>query len=108
VQYGRSQIILITSLWESFNIAAAEALCCGCSLVGPHRDCIMRWFAAENCGTTAERYDRQGMVDALLTEIRAWEEGGAIRRESARFWLDRVAATSVARQIVRALRLGGK
>jgi len=105
--HGRSQLMVVSSRWESFNIAAAEALCCGCSIVGPHRIGSMRWFAADDCGTTAATYDLPGLTAALLREIKAWEEGRRKPERISALWRERVAAPSVARQIVQVLQLGG-
>ena len=103
--YNTSQIMLVTSRWESFNIAAAEALCCGCSIVGPGHIGSMRWFVSADSGTTADDYNAAGLACALEQECRAWETGGRDPARISELWREQLAAPKVARQIVRALRL---
>ena len=100
----QSQILIVSSFFEGFSIAAAEALCCGCSVVIPQRIGSMRWCTAEQCGSLAAPYDAGGMSEAVFKEIRAWDEG---RRDPVRIselWYGRIAAPNVARQILHALR----
>lgn len=70
-----AQIYYCPSAYESFNIAAAEALCCGCSVVAATRPTMasFRWFSSQNSGTLAASDDVTGHVQAILNEISLWE-----------------------------------
>jgi hypothetical protein len=72
----RAQISLCTSLTESYHTVSAEALCCGCSIIGP--DCpevpSMKWFATEPHGRIARR-ETTTMVEAIQHELTAWDNG---------------------------------
>ncbi len=49
----KAKIYLLTSHCETFNIAAAEALCCGCSVVGPAQIASASYFAGNQSGTAS-------------------------------------------------------
>jgi len=70
-------ISLCVSRSESFNLASAEALCCGCSVVGPARASTpsFPYFVSQNSGTLARNYTARGFVDAIEEERRLWNSG---------------------------------
>jgi glycosyltransferase involved in cell wall biosynthesis len=96
-----SQILLCTSRHESFHIASAEALCCGCSVVGPDvQDApAMPWFATEPHGRLAAR-DPIAMGQAVLDESGAWKAGKRNPSIISTTWKARVSAPQVAKQII--------
>jgi len=99
----RAQIILCTSRTESFHIASAEGLCCGCSVVGPAEIPSMRWFTAEQSGTLAADRSDLRLAEALGQELAAWRDG---RRDAARIsatWRSRCTARAVAAETLRLL-----
>ncbi len=71
------KISLCVSRSESFNLASAEALCCGCSIVGPARASTpsFPYFVSQNSGTLARTYTATGFVDAIEEEVRLWKCG---------------------------------
>jgi glycosyltransferase involved in cell wall biosynthesis len=71
----RSKIYLLTSHWETFNIAAAEALCCGCSMVGPAQIGSVSCFTANQSGTPSFRRTPDDLTDALVAEVDEWDNG---------------------------------
>lgn len=73
--YRRSKIYFLPSSWESFNIAAAEALCCGCSVVGPASMASVTYFASFQSGTPSYVRSPDHMTDTLLAEVDEWETG---------------------------------
>lgn len=75
VEYARSQVVLAPSRSESFNLAVAEALCHGCTLVGSGHISSFRYFASRNSGTLASSYTLNAFLDALNVETQAWENG---------------------------------
>jgi glycosyltransferase involved in cell wall biosynthesis len=73
--YQRSKIFFLPSYWESFNIAATEALCCGCSVVGPSKMASVNYFTSFQSGTPSHVRSPDHMTDALLAEVDEWEAG---------------------------------
>jgi len=71
----KAKIYLLTSHCETFNIAAAEALCCGCSVVGPSQIASASYFAGSQSGTPSYLRTPDHMTDALIAEVDLWEAG---------------------------------
>lgn len=101
--YQQSKIFLMTSRYESFNIAAAEALCCGCSAVGPVEIASVPYFTSEASGTVVCRQTCNHFLDALGTEVQAWETGRRNPEIISRKWLATVGSTAVAKQFLECL-----
>lgn len=100
----RAKIFLMTSRHESFGIAAAEALCQGCSVVGPAHIPSVRWFTSDHSGTISAKYNTKGMRAALAAEAKAWECGSnRDPKHIANRWRDRLSAQSVFEQLVQLL-----
>jgi glycosyltransferase involved in cell wall biosynthesis len=97
--YQKARILLVPSVWETFCIAAAEALCCGCSVVGASRISSMNWFVSRSSGTLASSYSVDRFVDALGTEIESWEMGSREAETIAEKWKKLLASEAVARNI---------
>ena len=95
-----SKIFLMSSRHESFGIAAAEALCAGCSVVGPPHIPSVPWFCGSDSGTVATTYSKTGLGDALEAEASAWETGMRDPLKISANWHSRVGAEAVARQLV--------
>lgn len=98
----RASISLCTSLRESYHIASAEALCCGCSIVGPDVSEIpsMKWFTEPNSGRLAAR-NAEAMTQALLEELQAWHDGARDANGISEIWAGRLQAPRVAELILR-------
>lgn len=93
-----SQVALCTSNHESFHIASAEALCCGCSVVAPDLPELpsLKWFVGESSGRLASRTP-ENLAQAVLDELSLWahqkRNPKTISSEwGARLHADRVAA----------------
>lgn len=98
-----AQIFLMTSRHESFNIAAAEALCAGCSVVAPPQIASASWFCGSDSGTVSTRYSASSLLDALEVERTAWAEARRDPVGIAATWRARVSARAVAESFVRIL-----
>ena len=96
---------LCTSRSESFNLAAAEALCCGCSIVGPNRPSTpsFSYFISQNSGTLAESYNAKGFVDALQHELMLWKSGRRSAESISAAWCERLHERNVVESILRHL-----
>jgi glycosyltransferase involved in cell wall biosynthesis len=98
--YKKSKIFFLSSRYESFNIAAAEALCCGCSVVGPVDIASVPFFAGEASGTVACRQRRDHFLDALGAEVQAWETGQRNPERISQKWVATVGSVAVAKKFV--------
>lgn len=94
-----SQTMLVTSRYESFHIAAAEALCCGCTVVGPAHIAPMRAFVAQTSGTLSPARNCTGLTTALRSELAAWREGRRDAAAISRHWRAEVTASAVATRL---------
>lgn len=97
----RARISLCTSLREGYHTVSAEALCCGCSVVGPDVPEVpsMKWFAVEPFGCMAERNERS-LSDAVVLEMNAWDKGLINPAEISRHWSCKLHAPRVAERIL--------
>jgi glycosyltransferase involved in cell wall biosynthesis len=98
--YRESRMIFFPSRFEGFPNSAVEALCCGCSVVGPAVIGSMNYCVTPACGTLACRRTPQDFADSLLAELSAWDRG---ERQPAQFsaWWQRTSwAPNVARRLL--------
>lgn len=104
-----SMVFYSPSAFESFGIAAAEALCCGCSVVAADSVSMasFAWFASESSGQLSVRDDEHGHASALIDEFREWDEGHRDAATIAATWGKRLHANEVAAQIGALVRNSG-
>jgi glycosyltransferase involved in cell wall biosynthesis len=97
-----SQVFFSPSAYESFSIAAAEALCAGCSVVAGRLVTMpsFDWFVSENSGRLAERDDATGHAEALSAELDAWNGGRRDAQRISETWCGRLHADKVAGRIL--------
>lgn len=93
-----SKVYLLTSHSETFNIAGAEALCCGCSVVGPAQIPSSSYFASCESGSVSYLRTPDHMADALGAEVDEWERGRRDPHRIATVWKERVGAPAVAQR----------
>lgn len=98
--YQRSKIFLMTSRFESYNIAAAEALCCGCSVVGPGDIASVPFFVSSASGTSACRQSAPHLLDALCAEADAWKLGQRDPDIISQKWLAAVGVQAVSKRVI--------
>jgi glycosyltransferase involved in cell wall biosynthesis len=104
-----SQVFYSPSAFESFGIAAAEALCSGCS-VAAGRSVSMasfEWFVSENSGTLAGKDDAAGHLSAVREELDAWDRSQRDAQRISDIWCDRLHADKVAAEVVDESKSGG-
>ena len=99
--YSRASVSLCTSVSESFHIASAEALCCGCSVVGPDVPELpsMKWFTDGPFGAIGER-SPEGLTRAVLSELEDWDAGRRDARRISAHWRALLSAPRVAESIL--------
>lgn len=96
-----ARILFATSRYESFHLAAAEALCCGCSVVLPKSIPTAASFAGCESGTAVETSSVRAITEALLTEAKTWDEGARHPESIAAHWRPIFAARSQAQTILK-------
>ena len=101
-----SQVFYSPSAYESFGIAAAEALCAGCSVVAARKVTMpsFEWFVSENSGRLAVRDDAAGHAAALSTELDTWDRGDRDAEVISETWCEQLHADKVAFQVAEMLR----
>lgn len=99
---AQCQIFYCPSAYESFGIAAAEALCCGCSVVAAHSISLesFQWFISEQSGTLARADTVIGHTEALIDELTAWHRGDRSAQQISDAWCQRLHADRVAQQVM--------
>ncbi len=97
-----SQVFYSPSAFESFGIAAAEALCSGCSVVAGQAATMpaFGWFVSENSGQLAAKDDETGHAKTLVDELELWEIGERDPSKISQIWCERLHSDRVAAKIV--------
>ncbi len=93
-----SKIYMLTSHSETFNIAGAEALCCGCSIVGPAQIPSSAYFAGKNSGTVSYLRNASHMSDALMAEVDEWNNQRRDPESISTQWIAELGAEAVAKR----------
>jgi glycosyltransferase involved in cell wall biosynthesis len=103
--FAASRIFYSPSAFESFGIAAGEALCSGCSVVAANLVSMgsFEWFAKDGSGTLAARDDETGHTEALRMELAMWREGKRNPTEISKQWSARLHERAVAERAVELL-----
>ena len=99
---AESEVFYSPSAFESFGIAAAEALCSGCSVVAGRSVSMaaFEWFVSENSGMLAEKDDAPGHLKALQDELNRWDQGARDPVRTAGVWCERLHADEVAKKLL--------
>ncbi len=97
-----ARIFYSPSAYESFGIAAGEALCSGCSIVAGRSISMasFEWFVSENSGTLATANDAEGHLLALMEELENWDRGRRNPLLISNTWCSRLHADKVAAQVL--------
>ena len=97
-----SQVFYSPSAYESFGIAAGEALCCGCSVVAGRSVSMasFEWFVSENSGQLAVPDDVQGHLQSLREELACWDQGHRNPEAISKTWGSHLHAGNVASRML--------
>lgn len=100
--FGRARVSLCTSLTEGYHTVSAEALCCGCSVVGPDVPEIpsMKWFTDGPYGRMAKR-NADALAEAVILELKAWDAGQRDPMAIGKHWGSMLHAPRVAERILK-------
>ncbi len=99
---GDARIFYSPSAYESFGIAAGEALCSGCSVVAGRSVSMasFEWFVSENSGTLAGTDDAEGHFAALTEELENWDRGRRNSLSISNTWCSRLHADRIAARVL--------
>jgi glycosyltransferase involved in cell wall biosynthesis len=95
-----SRVLFSASRYESFHLSAAEALCCGCTIVMNDSCPTAPLFAALGGGTVASGTGRHDLLRALLEDAGKWKRGEYDPVEISARCRNFFSPESVARQIL--------
>jgi hypothetical protein len=100
--YAESRILFCGSRFESFHIASAEAVCCGCSVVVAAHPLLSStaWFTDHDSGTLAKSRSLNDLVLALNNESFEWDKGNRDPEKISGHWYNQLSAPSVAQSIL--------
>lgn len=93
-----SQVFYSPSAYESFGIAAAEALCSGCSVVAGNSVALasFQWFTSAQSGSLAAADTPESHMSAILDELRHWDSRERNPAGISACWQNRLHAQNVA------------
>jgi glycosyltransferase involved in cell wall biosynthesis len=96
-----SMVFYSPSAYESFGIAAAEALCAGCSVVATRSVSMsaFEWFVSGNSGRLAATDSVDDHLSALTEELSSWYNGSRDATQISRTWCMRLHARQVAESV---------
>lgn len=105
--YRMARIGLWSSRWEGQQGTAAQALCCGCSVVAPFSglNSCFRHYVSRESGRIASRNNSASLTDELILEANAWESGQRDPNRISDIWCNEFHADRVAQRAMQALNL---
>ncbi len=103
----RARMLLVTSRWESGPIVLNEALCSGCSFVGPAViPTIAQYAEGRRYGVAVAERTSRALATATLAEMRRWDNGERDARQIAAAWRPEFEPATVCRQLLAATDMG--
>jgi glycosyltransferase involved in cell wall biosynthesis len=103
---GESMILFMPSRSEAFPLAAGEAVCMGCTVVGGPLEALCSLARGGFSGATATRFDEDALLAVLLRDLENWESGRYDPARIARAWrgeFDRRRVATKIRELARSL-----
>jgi hypothetical protein len=82
------------------HIASAEAVCAGCSVVGPAEIASMQEYTLNQSGTVAITRGVNDLLDALLAEANEWDSGNRNPTYISNFYSNKFSPIAHANQLV--------
>jgi hypothetical protein len=96
-----AKIFFQPSRWEGFSIAAGEAVCMGCSVVGTPLESLKYLSMQGFSGTISSTFEGKTILAALLQDSRKWEKGTYEPEKIAAFWRDKLNRKTVAESLAK-------
>ncbi len=96
-----ARICLVPSRMESFGIAAAEALCMGCSVVVTPIESLKYLSGQGFSGTVARDFGVGPIVSALVEDVNKWERKHYDPRQLAEYWRPKLGRKEIGNAILK-------
>lgn len=96
---NKSKIFFAPSNYESFNLAAAESLCQGCSLAGTPLESFYYFINNGRFGTLANNFTTSEITRALNHEIKKWNNNEHNPKEISKYWSSQLSPENIGKQI---------
>jgi glycosyltransferase involved in cell wall biosynthesis len=105
--YRRARIGFWSSRCEGQQGTAAQALCCGCSVVSSStaQNSCFRHYVTRESGRLASRNKSDALADELVLEANSWEAGERDPERISRIWREEFHAPNVATRALNALKI---
>lgn len=105
-----SRVFYSPSAYESFGIAAGEALCSGCSVVAADLASMgsFGWFTEEGCGSVAKKDNASGHLAALRVELGKWRGGSRSPQAISGRWCGILHERQVAKEVLKLVAASSK
>jgi hypothetical protein len=97
---SNARIFFMPSRWEGLPIAACEAACVGCSIVGTPIESLRYLSMQGFSGTTAATFNRDAILASLIQDSIKWDCGYYEPGKMAAFWRAKLNRKSVARDLI--------
>lgn len=94
-----AKIFLAPSLADSFNLAALEALGCGCSLAATPLESFQFFASGGQYGTIATDFKTVNLQAAINSEIAKWNQGKYQPMITADYWRQELSAAKVSQTL---------
>jgi glycosyltransferase involved in cell wall biosynthesis len=101
---SNARIALSSSRWEGYSIFALEALCMGCTLVGPPLPGFISMTEQGRYGTISSRRSPAALTRAAENEIELWDAGSRAPTNISPVWRGRVSNDSVVSNLISLIR----
>lgn len=95
------ELILSSSRWETHPIGTLEALCCGCTVVGPPIPGFVDIIGDGQFGTLAKGHSAHALADAVIEELGNWNSGKRDAGQISTHWRSLVCNECVANTFLR-------
>lgn len=106
---GESMVLFMPSHWEGFPLAAAEAVCMGCTVSGSPIEALRSLVRDGGSGTIATSFGEDALLEALVRDTEKWESGDYDPETLSRMWRGEFDRRRVADRILTLARsLAGK
>ncbi len=98
---AEAKIFFTPSKLESFGIAAAEALCMGCSLVATPIESFKYLSMGGFSGTISRGFSKKHLLSSLIEDSTKWDRGEYQHKKIAKFWREELNREKIAKKIIK-------
>lgn len=103
-KFATSKISICTSRTEGTHVASAEAICAGCSIVGPHKtphlNCL-QWYSSHDSGLLSPEDTPESLAQTLIEETQNWGNGNRNPEEISTYWQEQLLAVNSCKKILK-------